>query len=205
MPGNSQSLDSSAPDKSPVVLLLIDVINDMEFEGGSLLFKQALPAAKKIAKLKIEARRRGVPTIYVNDNFGRWRSDFKALVRHCLEGGVRGEPIARLLVPDGEDYFVLKPKHSGFFSTSLDLLLRSLGANTLILAGFATEICVLYTAHDGYMRDFEIIVPRDCVASETADGRRYALAQMRRNLCADVRSFDPGRLFGGLHPAKPDR
>src|SRR5688572_25415125 len=103
MPDKSNNLHGSAPDTSPMLLLLIDVINDMEFQRGSLLLKQALPAARRIAKLKIEARRRGIPVIYVNDNFGRWRSDFKSLVRHCLEDQVRGEPVARLLSPDEDD------------------------------------------------------------------------------------------------------
>ncbi|HYF34475.1 MAG TPA: isochorismatase family cysteine hydrolase [Prosthecobacter sp.] len=198
MSGSQHTLHGSAPDTSPLALLLIDVINDMEFDQGARLLKQALPAARRIARLKVEARRRGVPVIYVNDNFRRWRSDFKSLVRHCLEDGVTGEPIARLLTPDEEDYFVLKPKHSGFYSTSLGILLDYLGAETLILTGFATEICVIYTANDAYMRDYKLIVPRDCVGSETTAGRNYALAQMHRYLRADTRPFDPRRIFRGL-------
>lgn len=179
-------LHGSAPDKSPVVLVLIDVINDLEFPNGARLLKHALPAAKRIAALKRRAKSRGVPVIYVNDNFGRWRSDFRRQVQHCLRDGVRGQPIAELLQPDDDDYFVLKPKHSGFFSTQLDILLKYLGAETLILAGFATNLCVLYTANDAYMRDFQLIVPRDCVASETPGANRYALEQMRRFLKTKV-------------------
>jgi nicotinamidase-related amidase len=198
MAGGKHNLHGSAPDKSPVALLLIDVINDMEFDGGAKLLKWAVPAARRIAKLKAEARRRGVPVIYVNDNFGRWRSDFKTLVRHCLEDRVRGEPVAKLLTPDEDDYFVLKPKHSGFYSTGLGILLDHLGASKLIVTGFATEICVLYTANDAYMRDYELIVPRDCVASETTAARNYALAQMKRYLRADVRPFETRHVFRGL-------
>jgi nicotinamidase-related amidase len=203
--GASTTLHGNAPDHCPVALLLIDVINDMEFDRGSLLLKNALPAARKIAKLKGEARRRGVPVIYVNDNFGRWRSDFKSLVSHCLEDEVRGEPVARLLMPDEQDYFVLKPKHSGFFSTSLGILLDYLGARRLVLTGFATEICVIYTANDAYMRDYELAVPRDCVASETAQGRNYALAQMQRYLRADVRPANAARLFKGTRGSSGKR
>src|SRR5688572_22751821 len=146
MPRRNSDLHGNAPDKSDVALLLIDVINDLEFEDGAKLLEHALPAAKRIAALKRRCRAAGVPVVYVNDNFGRWRSDFNAQVLHCLEDGVRGRPIAELLRPDDEDYFVLKPKHSGFFSTTLDLLLEYLEVRKLILAGFAGNICVLFTA-----------------------------------------------------------
>jgi nicotinamidase-related amidase len=122
----NDDLHGNAPDKSEIALLLIDVINDLEFEGGERLFQSALPAARHIARLKERAQQARVPVIYVNDNFGKWRSDFKRIVTHCLEADVRGRPIAELLRPDDDDYFVLKPKHSGFFSTTLDLLLKYL-------------------------------------------------------------------------------
>jgi len=130
-------LHGNAPDNSPVSLLLIDVINDLEVDGGEKLARYALPAAKKIAALKQRASLAGIPTIYVNDNFGKWRSDFKKLVAHVIDDQTRGASIAELLRPQAEDYFVLKPKHSGFYSTSLDLLLTHLGTGTVILAGWA--------------------------------------------------------------------
>jgi nicotinamidase-related amidase len=133
----NNDLHGNAPDESEVALVLIDVINDLEFEGGEELFRWALPAAQSIARLKNRAHEAGVPVIYVNDNFGRWRSDFKRIVTHCLRDDVRGRPIAKLLAPDEDDYFVLKPKHSGFFSTTLELLLEYLGARRLVLTGFA--------------------------------------------------------------------
>ncbi|MBL8792978.1 MAG: cysteine hydrolase, partial [Planctomycetia bacterium] len=137
--------------------------------------------------LKRRARLAGLPVIYANDNFGRWRSDFNAQVEHCLHDGVRGRPIVELLRPDEEDYFVLKPKHSGFYSTPLDLLLEYLGVETLILTGVAGNICVLFTAHDGYLRDFHLHVPADCVASNTEAENRTALEQMQHILKADIR------------------
>ena len=89
----SPDLRGNAPDKSPVVLLLIDVINDFEFdEGAEALFKHALPAAKRIAALKKRVADAGIPSIYVNDNFGRWRSDFRTLVAHCIDDDTRGRP-----------------------------------------------------------------------------------------------------------------
>jgi nicotinamidase-related amidase len=187
MPARSPDLHGNAPDKSPLALLLIDVINDLEFPGSDKLLKQALPVARNLARLKKRAQAAGIPVIYVNDNFGRWQSDFHKQVQHCLEEGVKGEPIARLLKPGPKDYFVLKPKHSGFFSTQLDILLEHLGTETVILTGIAANICVLFTANEAYMRDYELIVPRDCVGSNTKRENDYALLQMKQILKADIR------------------
>ncbi|HET9222744.1 MAG TPA: isochorismatase family cysteine hydrolase [Roseiflexaceae bacterium] len=183
----NNDLHGSVPDKGRVALLLIDLINDFEYPGGADLFAQAMPTAERILALKLQARRAGIPVIYVNDNFGKWRSDFRKLVAHCLEDTVRGEPLARLLKPDDEDYFVLKPKHSAFFSTTLDLLLQYLKANTLILTGLSGDMCVLFTASDAYMRDLHLVVPADCVASIEPQANCLALEQMRRLFQADIR------------------
>jgi nicotinamidase-related amidase len=173
--------------RSKVALLLIDWINDLEFDEGEKLLPQALAAAKATAALRRRAKQAEVPVIYCNDNFGRWRSDFRALLAHVLEDGVRGQPLAELLAPDEDDYFVLKPKHSGFHSTTLDVLLAHLGANTLILTGIAGNFCVLFTAQDAYMRDFRLLVPRDCVASEEQRDNNYALQHMEKVCKADTR------------------
>lgn len=187
MPAKNEDLHGNAPDKSDVALLLIDVINDLEFPEGDQLLRHALPMARQIATLKRRVQQEGVPVIYVNDNFGRWRSDFNAQVEHCLRDGVRGRPVVELLRPEEDDYFVLKPKHSGFFSTTLDTLLEYLGTKAVILGGVAANICVLFTANDAYMRDFHLAVPSDCVASNTEEENRYALDQMRKVLKADTR------------------
>jgi nicotinamidase-related amidase len=182
----NDDLNGNAPDESEIALLLIDVINDLEFEGGEELLQSALPAARKIAGLKERAQQAGVPVIYVNDNFGKWRSDFKRIVTHCL-GNVRGRPVAELLKPEEEDYFVLKPKHSGFFSTTLDLLLEYLGARTLVLTGIAGNNCVLFTANDAYLRDYKLVIAADCTASIRKQDNDNALRQMQEVLKADVR------------------
>lgn len=187
MPAKNPDLHGNVPENSPVVLLLIDVINDMEFPGAEKLVKQAVPMARRLAALKKRARKAKVPAIYVNDNFGRWQSDFHRVVEHCLNDGVRGEEVARLLQPEADDYFVLKPKHSAFYATTLDTLLQYLGAKTLILTGIAGNICILFSANDAYMRDFNIIVPSDCVASNTKKENDNALAQIRKVLKGDVR------------------
>jgi nicotinamidase-related amidase len=186
--GKSPDLHGSAPDKSPVSLVLIDVINDMEFPGGELLFPLALAAAGNIAKLKQRCRDHGIPAIYANDNFGRWQSDFSRLLTHCCDPSVRGHPIANLLRPAEDDYFVLKPKHSAFFSTSLNTLLDHLHTRTIIVTGFTADMCVQFSAIDAYMRDFKVVVPRDCVASEKPEYTAAAIEQIARVLGADTRS-----------------
>ena len=176
--------------KSAVALLLIDMINDMEFERGDELLANTLPAARKLAALKQRAINAGLPVIYVNDNFGQWQSDFKKIVSHCLEDGVRGEPVARLLLPGEDDYFVLKPKSSGFFETTLHTLLGHLGVKKLVLTGVAADVCILFTAHDAHLRDYEIIVPRDCVASEKQGETEMALKNMEKSMGAKVVNAD---------------
>jgi nicotinamidase-related amidase len=185
-PAKNPDLHGAAPDDAPVALLLIDVINDMEFEGGDVLFAQARPIAEPLAALKQRAKAAGIPAIYANDNFGRWKSDFATLVRHCTEDPVRGRPIARLLAPEPDDYFVLKPKHSAFFATPLDTLLKYLGTTTLILTGITADMCVLFTAAGAFMRDLHLVVPEDCVASIDPKENAQALHYMSRVMDAEV-------------------
>jgi nicotinamidase-related amidase len=187
MPAKNEDLHGNVPDKSNVALLLIDVINDLEFEGGEKLLRHALPMSKNLAELKRRAKEAGVPVIYVNDNFGKWQSDFKRILEHSLNEDVRGRPVVEALKPDEDDYFVLKPKHSGFFSTTLDILLDYLGARTLILTGLSGDICVLFTAHDAYMRDFNLVVPSDCMASNDPADNEYTLRKMAGLMDADTR------------------
>jgi nicotinamidase-related amidase len=187
MPAKNQDLHGNVPERSELALLLIDTINDMEFPGGEQLFPHAAKVAPNIAALKERCRAAGVPAVYVNDNFGRWQSDLGKLVAHVIDDNSRGRSIAEQLRPDlDQDYFVLKPKHSGFFSTTLDTLLQYLGAKTLILTGFTADNCVLFTASDAYMRDFNLLVPEDCVASLDPAENAHALAHMRRVLKADT-------------------
>jgi nicotinamidase-related amidase len=186
MPAKNVDLHGMVPDVSDVALLLLDVINDLEWEGGERLLPHALPMARRLAALKKRAKEAGIPAIYVNDNYGRWQSDFTRLIEHCLHDGTRGQPVVDQLLPEEDDYFVLKPKHSGFFSTTLDVLLEYLQARTLIITGVAGNICVLFTANDAYMRDYNLYVPSDCVASNDLEDNRHALQQIQTVLKADI-------------------
>jgi nicotinamidase-related amidase len=179
-------LYGNAPDRAKVAVLLIDVINDMEFPGGDKLAARARSIGAKLGALRRRARRAQVPTIYANDNFGRWRSDFSAQVQHCLNDGVRGEELARVLKPAPDDYFVLKPKHSAFYQTCLELLLEHLGVSTLIIGGVTTDSCVTFTASDAYLRGYSLRVLSDGCAALDARLHRDALAHMRRALHAEI-------------------
>jgi nicotinamidase-related amidase len=204
MAAKPSDLHGNAPDTADTALLLIDVINDLEFPEGEQLLRHALPMAKRVVELKRRAKTAGVPVIYVNDNFGRWQSNFHAQVEHCLNDGVRGRPIAELLRPEEDDYFVLKPKHSGFYSTTLDLLLEHLGTETVVVTGIAGNICVLFTASDAYLRDYRVVVPADCTASNTPEENRQALELMQKILKADIRKSDSIR-FDVEAQKKPPR
>lgn len=177
--------------RARVALLLIDVVNPLDFPGGDDLLRAAVPMARRIAALKRRAGEAGIPAIYVNDNFDCWHLGFHELVDELRRSGARGAPLVELLAPDPRrDFYVLKPRHSGFFRTGLEVLLERLGVETLVLTGLAGDICVLFTANDAYMRGFRVVVPSDCVASERADDNAHALRQIARVLKADVTPSD---------------
>jgi nicotinamidase-related amidase len=187
MPSKNSDLHGNVPDKCPVALLLVDVINDLDFPDNAELLRTVHRMADRIAGLKKRARNEDVPVIYVNDNFGKWRSDFNKQVDHCLVHDTPGKALVEKLRPAPDDYFVLKPKHSGFYSSNLDILLAYLGAKTLVIVGIAGDRCVLFTANDAFLRDYRILVPSDCVISNHKTQNREALNLMKRVLQADIR------------------
>lgn len=170
--------------KIPVAMLIIDVINDFNFPEAPLLLKTSAPIADKIVDLKKRAKEADIPIIYVNDNFGQWQSDKQRLVEYC--SAQAGGKFVKTLKPDEDDYFVIKPKHSGFFSTPLSTLLNELGIQTLILCGVAGNICVLFTANDAYMRGFTLYAPSDCSASNIEEDNERAFLLMEKTLNADI-------------------
>ena len=186
MPAKNDDLHGNVPESCSVAVLVVDVINDMEFEGGEELMEQAMPMGKRLAAFLERTRRSGVPVIYVNDNFGKWRSDFRAWLDHSMREGSRGAEFVKLLQPEKSDYFVLKPKHSAFFSTTLDTLLEYLHTKTLIVTGLATDLCILFTVSDAHMRDLHLHVPDDCCAAADPQIHDRVLELMRRNLDADT-------------------
>lgn len=187
MRAKNNDLHGNVPENSLIALLIIDVISDFEFPDGDRLLENTEPIVKNIVALRRKAEKVKIPVIFVNDNFGRWQSDFKKLLKHASSKSSKGHTVANQLKPKTCDYFVLKPKHSGFYSTTLDLLLAYLNVKTLILTGVTADICILFTANDAYLRDFKIFVPRDCVASVEMEENEHALKYIERVLDADTR------------------
>ena len=190
---------------SGTALLLIDVINDLAFDGSAALVTQAQEMAGPLARLKRRAATAGVPAIYINDNFGQWRSDFRRTVAHCTARSSPGHRVSRRLKPKASDYFVLKPKHSGFFDTTLDTLLETLRIRRLILTGIAGNICVLFTANDAYMREYKIFAPADCIVSNTAADNDHALRQIKTVLKGDIAASTRLRFHSRRRPGAARR
>jgi nicotinamidase-related amidase len=181
------------------VLLLVDFINPLDFPGGDKLAPGAIAAARATARLKSRLASEGVPTIYANDNYGIWQSDFHSLVTACL--GIEGAPaeIARLLYPQAQDLTILKPRHSAFYASPLELLLKEMKASELVICGLAADMCVQLTAAEAFLREYEVWVPSDCTAAETQAAKKGALAYMASVLKCDVRAA--GRAPSGRRAA----
>jgi nicotinamidase-related amidase len=169
---------------SPTVLLLVDFINPLDFDGAQALAPSALLAAREAARLR---RRLGAQVVYANDNYGVWHSDFKALYERVRAGRGPGAEIAARLRPRQRDCTILKPRHSAFYATPLDLLLRQLKCRRLVVTGIAADNCIVFTAMDAYLRGYSLWVPEDCIAAEAPAHKAQALKLMQRVLKADVR------------------
>lgn len=180
-------------ERGGAALLIIDVINRFDFEGGETLRRYAEAIVEPILALRAAMDREGLPTIYVNDNFGEWHSEKSKLVARAQKND---DDFVDRLAPRDDDYFVLKPQFSGFYATNLPLLMPKLGASRLILVGVATDICVLFTAADAHMRDYALWVPRDCVAAENLAQSAAALKIMQSHLGAEVRPTEALDLAG---------
>lgn len=187
-PDRNPDLHGNVPDESRVALLVIDVVNALDFPGSHAFLPKAKRAAEQIHALKHRAARQKIPCIYVNDNAGRWRSDLGALVGASTRSDAPGCEISSLLAPQADDYVVLKPKHSGFYSTTLDTILTYLRCRRLILTGLTVERCLLFTANDAFLRDYELFVPRDCTAAIDDGDEEAALRILERVLGADTRA-----------------
>ena len=178
--------DKAELDAAKDALLIIDVINDLEFPGGDKVLPWAKRLTKPLRALSSKARRLGLPVIYVNDNFGEWHADKEKVYARCTRRGVRGREVARLLKPKKDDYFILKPRHSAFFSTPLVPLLETLKIKRVILTGMATNLCVLITAHDAAMNGYRLVVLSDCCAAENDFDHNVVLGQLKRFFDATI-------------------
>lgn len=181
---------NSPSEHHDIALVLVDVINDLDFEGNEELISHLPSLTKCLEKLKSSAKSKTIPVIYVNDNFGNWHSDFKQILRHCCREDSPGREMAEVMAPKEDDYFILKPMHSGFYCTPLELLLNDLGVNKITLAGVAGNICVMFTANDAYMRGYSLIIPSDAVLSNTESDTVWAIEQMKKLHSAEIGTVD---------------
>jgi nicotinamidase-related amidase len=175
--------------RSKRVLILIDFINPLDFPGGEKLAAPALRAAQATLRLRDRLDQEDVAVVYANDNYGVWQSDFHSLVAQCVGREDASGEIARLLAPRATDLTLLKPRHSAFYCSPLELVLKEMGAEELILVGVATDMCVQMTAADAFLRGgFRLWVPRDCNAAETPAAKASSLKYMETILRCDVRA-----------------
>ena len=177
-------IDGQAP--RGVGLLIVDMINDLSFDGADDLRPRAERAADVVLDLRRQADRLKVPVIYVNDNFGQWHSDRGKIVKTSLRDSSPGRAMVRRVAPRAKDYFVIKPQVSGFYATSLPVLLPKLDVSRIVLTGVAADICILFTAADAHMRAYDLWIPEDAVASEDDRRKRWALDIMQKSLAAET-------------------
>ncbi len=165
-------------------LIVVDMLNEYDHEDADVLVesvRDALPAMRRIVQ---RAHDEATPVIYVNDNYGDWSAGRPELVERAAAGRARDlvEPIA----PAEGTWFIAKARHSIFYETQLEYLLREQGVERVVLIGQVTEQCILYSALDAYVRRFQVAVPRDAVASIEPDLADAALRMMERNMQAEV-------------------
>ena len=175
--------------RSRRVLILVDFINPLNFPGAEKLARPALGAARATVRLRGQLDREKVAVVYANDNYGSWQSDFQGQVAQCCERDDISGEIARLLAPRPTDITLLKPRHSAFYCTALELLLKDMGARELIVAGLSSDMCVQMTAADAFLRGYEgVWVPADCTAAETPQAKAASIRYMKDILKCDVRT-----------------
>ncbi len=183
---------TAAGAQSNAVLLLVDVINPLTFPEARQMESALRKMARRLRTFKSLLSQQGVISVYANDHYGAWRSDFRDVKERCAGLGGTAAWMVGLLAPEPDDYVVLKPRHSAFYGTPLELLLTHLRCRDLIVCGLSTDMCVQMTASDAYLRGFQLWVPRDCSAAASPALHREALAYMERVLNArtDPSSID---------------
>lgn len=169
-------------------LIVIDMINTYAHEDAEVLVRSVREVLPGMGGLLGRARAGGSPVIYVNDNFGQWRSHHGEILRAALSG--RHADLVEPIAPDDDSLFVVKARHSAFFETPLAYLLGQLGTERVVLCGQVTEQCVLYSALDAHIRHFDVVVASDAIAHIDADLAEAALRMMERNMSAVVRPGD---------------
>jgi nicotinamidase-related amidase len=165
-------------------LIVTDMLNRYEHEDAELLLESVAEVVPRLKGLIAEAREREVLVAYVNDNHGDWTVGRDELARAAMDGVAPW--LVEPLLPPSELPFIVKARHSVFYGTQLEYMLRQHDITRLVLTGQVTEQCILYSALDAYVRHFEVVVPRDAVAHIHQDLAGAALRMMERNMRAQV-------------------
>lgn len=168
-------------------LLVIDMLQDFIKPEGKLYCGKDAEKIVPFIKKEIEnTRKKEIPIIYICDNHLSLDVEFKMFPPHCV-ANTEGAEVISELAPRENDYLIFKRRYSGFFQTDLDLTLRELKVSDLILTGVCTNICVLYTAADARMLNYEVTVLKKCVASYDRKAHSFALKEMEKVLGVKIR------------------
>jgi nicotinamidase-related amidase len=169
---------------SATALIVVDMLNHYEHEDAEPLRRSVhdtLPAIKSLVK---RASGADIPIVYVNDNHGDWSAGRPELCQRALEGP--DPSLVEPIIPGERTAFLVKARHSIFYETQLDYLLRDQEVERIILIGQVTEQCILYSALDAYVRHYSIVIPRDAVAHIHQDLADAALRMMETNMAGEI-------------------
>lgn len=171
-------------------LLIIDMINDFNFKNGDMLLEHTRTILEPILELKKSMKEKKYPIIYINDHYNLWQADYDKIINFCKND--KNADLIERIKPEQDEFFLIKPKHSAFYGTALNTLLHQLNVQHLVLTGIAGNICVLFTANDAYMREYQLWVPEDCIASASKEDNQYALTMMNHVLKASTKKSSSG-------------
>ena len=169
-------------------LIVIDMLNEYDHEDADALVEAVRDVLPAMTRLVERAQREDTPVVYVNDNYGDWSAGRPELTDRAVSG--RGREVVEPIAPDEDTWFIAKARHSIFYETQLEYLLREHEVERVVLVGQVTEQCILYSALDAYVRRFQVAVPSDAVASIHDDLADAALQMMERNMQAEVTTSD---------------
>lgn len=177
-------------------LLVIDMLND--FLTGSLKCERAFHIVPEIKKVSDAFREQKLPVVYCNDSHIKGIDKEIALWGEHAMAGTRGAEVIEELAPQTGDYIVPKRRYSSFFGTELDMLLRELGVDEVVLTGLQTNLCVRHTAADAYFLGYDVTVLSDCTEALSDEEYKEGIEYMRKYYNAEiVKSVDLHKELSG--------
>jgi nicotinamidase-related amidase len=175
-------------------VIIADMLNTYDHEDAEPLADSVREQLPSIVELRDRSLDAGALLVYVNDNHDAWEAGRQELVEKAL-GGEHPE-LVEPIAPRDPVPFLAKGRHSAFYQTALDHLLRSQDVQRLVLSGQVTEQCILYTALDAYIRGYEMVVPPDAVAHIDPELSQAALRMMKANMHTELTAVGDLELDG---------